>query len=301
MSVANRKRAARNNSDLIPKEGVRMSLKENLLSAKDALEKMMGDFVPLISITLSSGLGYLVGLLEDPKSCPYSRIPNCPVPGATGHAGVLWWGRLNGVSVVMLQGRVHLYEGYSVEEVVFLTRLMIMMSAKRLILTHATGAVTHNLEPGDIVGVRSQIAFNCPDPTSGPGVPELGLEFSPVEAVFSPGLLKLAKRCALAQEVSFHRGVSAFKPGRTYESLAEIEYLARIGADVATMSTVPEVMAAAQMGAEVLDLALVTNMGAGLGAAASASHEEVLGAAEANKQPFGRLVVAIVKEMGPMK
>lgn len=272
--------------------------KQKLLEALNKVRGLMGDFVPLHSITLGSGLGYMVELLEDPHSCSYKDIPNCPIPGANSHAGELWWGKLHGVPVVMLSGRVHLYEGFAANEVVFLTRLMVMLvKNKELIITHATGATTRNLEPGDIVAVRSQNGLNCPDPTAGPGISELGVEFSPMEEVFDPHLLKLAKKCALAEGVSLHWGVSAFKQGRTFETVAEIDAMARSGADVATMSTIPEVTAAAQMGAKVLDLALVTDMGAGLGALVPVSHEEVKRVAEAMKLPFGRLITAIVVEM----
>lgn len=273
-----------------------MTEREKLKQAEAAVRALWDDFVPRMVITLVSGLGFLTDLLTHARSCAYSNIPNCPIPGATGHAGELHWGMLEGVPVAMLKGRVHLYEGYTVHEVVFLTRLMIMLGARELILTHATGAVTRNLEPGDIVGIRSQLALNCPDPTSGSGIPELGMEFSPVEAVFDHGLLALAKKCALQVGIPFHFGVSAFKFGRTYESLAEAEAMARLGADVGTMSTIPEVIAAAQMGAIVLDLALVTDMAAGMGAIVPVTHEEVLRVAEATKEPFGQLVVKIVKE-----
>ena len=280
-----------------------MNERTKLLEAKGALEKMFGGFVPLVSITLGSGLGYMVSLLEESKMCPYSNIPHCPTPGATGHDGELWLGKLGGVPVVMLRGRVHLYEGYTVHEVVFLTRLMVMMGVRNLILTHATGSVTRNLEPGDIVGVHSQIALTCPDPTSGQDTPLLGAEFSPVgENVFHSGLLTLAKKCALAEQVSFHRGVSCWKFGRTYESAAEGDAMARLGADVATMSTIPEVMAAAQMGAKVLDLALVTDMVANVRPTSDGevSHNEVLEIVELMKPSFGRLVSRIVKEMGQL-
>ncbi|MFH1946729.1 MAG: purine-nucleoside phosphorylase [Candidatus Magasanikbacteria bacterium] len=237
-----------------------MTEKQKLLEAMEFVKKAMGGFIPFISITLGSGLGYMVELLEGACSCDYSDIPNCPTPGATGHAGKLWWGKLDGVPVIMLQGRVHLYEGYSVHEVVFLTRLMIMLGVKKLIMTHATGAVTRNLEPGDIVAVRSMLPLNCPDPTSGPGIPELGIEFSPVDTALSLRFRQLAKQCAREEGVSLHWGVSCFKFGRTYEGAAEGDMMARMGGDLATMSTIPDVMAAAQMNAEVLDLALITDM-----------------------------------------
>ncbi|OGH74197.1 MAG: hypothetical protein A3G00_02980 [Candidatus Magasanikbacteria bacterium RIFCSPLOWO2_12_FULL_43_12] len=271
---------------------------EKLQAAQRFVKRKIGKrFVPAIGITLGSGLGDMADLLTSRKSCPYSAIPNSPVCGATGHAGRLWWGYLNAVPVIMMQGRVHLYEGLNIHQVVFLTRLMIMLGAKRLILTHATGAVTRNLEPCDIVGIRSHISVNCPDPTAGPGIPELGQEFTPMEHAYSPALLKIAKQCALAQRVSFHWGVSHWKDGRTYETLAETEAMARAGADVATMSTIPEVTAGYHMGAEILDLALVTDMGAGMGGEVPLSHEEVQKVAEQMKEPFGRLVSAIVDEM----
>lgn len=254
-------------------------------------------FLPQIGITLGSGLGYMVRLLKNAVSCPYGDIPFCPVSGATGHAGKLWFGYLNGVPVVMMQGRVHFYEGYDINQVVFPTRLMVVLGAKKLVLTHAVGAVTKNLEPTDIIGIRSHIALNCPDPTAGPNVTDLGSEFTPMGEAYSERLLRLAKECALRAKVSFRLGVSHFKQGRTYETPAEIEAMRRNGADVATMSTIPEVIAAVHMGAEVLDLALVTNMGAGLGTNVPLSHEEVERTARQMKRKFGRLVRMIVEKM----
>ncbi|MBT6819452.1 MAG: purine-nucleoside phosphorylase, partial [Candidatus Magasanikbacteria bacterium] len=252
-----------------------MTEKHRLTKAKEFLEKLMGDdFTPLISVTLGSGLKYLVELLEDARSCQYSEIPGCPVPNVTGHEGVFWWGKLNGVPVILLQGRKHLYEGCSVEDAVFLTRLVIMLDVKKLILTHATGAVTRNLIPGDIVSVWSQIAGNCPDPTAGQDALELGVEFTPIAPVFNKQFLQIARECALQKGVALHRGVSYFWSGRNFEDYAEGDAMARLGADVATMSTVPEIKAAVQMliqakkggglemkkGEGVLDLALVTDM-----------------------------------------
>jgi purine-nucleoside phosphorylase len=207
---------------------------------------------------------------------------------------VLWFGYLNGVPVVMMQGRVHLYEGWSVNEVVFLTRLMMFLGAKIFMPTHAVGAVTKNLEPKDIVGVRSHIALECPDPTAGVDALELGTEFTPMGGAYSERLLALAKECALEEKASFHRGVSYFKQGRTYEAEAEVGCMPRAGADVATMSTIPEVIAAVHMGAEVLDLALVTNMGCGLGSSMPLSHTEVQSVAELMKDKFGSLVRRII-------
>lgn len=279
---------------------VMQSEKQKLTDALAVLRVLLGDFTPALFLTLGSGIGYLVELLTDAKHVPYSKIPNCPIPSASGHAGELWWGNLDGVPVVMLRGRSHLYEGLSVHEVVFLTRLMIMLGMKKFIVTHAVGATTFNLEPGDIVAVRSHITLNCPDPTSGFGIAELGIEFPAPQPVFDPRLLQIAKHCALEQQVALHRGVAAFKWGRTFETSADTEAMVRMGADLGTMSTIPEIMAAAQMGAIALDLALVTDMCALPGSKEVVSGDEVLQMIDRMKDPFGRLVRAIVPKMAEL-
>ncbi len=276
---------------------------EKLNEAVALLKKKMHGFKPLVSITLGSGLGHLAESLTAKRILSYDSIPNCPLPHANEHNGLLYWGKLGGVPVVMLQGRVHYYDYLDVHRAVFLTRVMLELGVKKLIITHAVGAVTKNLEPGDIVAVRSHIGYACPDPTAGLGLPLLGMEFPPMGEAYSKRLLVLAKECALETGVSLHWGVSYFKPGRTYESEAEVEDMRRSGADVATMSTVPEVISVAHMniGAEVLDLALVANMGAGLGSGAPLSHKEVKEMGEKMKYKFGKLVKAVVKKLGETK
>ena len=261
------------------------------------LKDNMVDFVPAVSITLGSGLDYMVKLLSNSNHLRYQKIPYCPLPSATGHQGRLYWGELCGLPVAMLQGRVHCNEEDDVHRVVFLTRALAKLGCKKFIFTHAVGAVNKNLEPRDIVAIRSHVGFNCPDPTAGLGIPLLGTEFTPMGEAYSSRLLALAKKCALKSNVSLHWGVSYFKVGRTYETEAEVEMMRRAGADVATMSTVPEVIAAVHMGAEVLDLALVTNMGAGLGSTVPLSHDEVKSVAKQMKKPFGDLIKEIINEM----
>ncbi len=279
---------------------------KKLDAARKLLPEILGfksatKFKPVIGITLGSGLGYMTEFLKESRSCGYAEIPDCPQSRAEGHAGRFWFGKLNGVVVIMLQGRVHLYEGYGAQQVVYLTRLMALLGVKQMILTHATGATTKNLKPGDIVGIRDHIAFNCPDPTAGLRIPELEKayksEFTPMSQAYSPRLLALAEECALDRKVAFRLGVSYFKQGRTFETATEIEKMRRDGADVATMSTIPEVIAAHQMGVEVLDLALVTNMGTGLG---DVSHAGVQNVALSMKEKFGGLITAIVPQMATL-
>lgn len=177
-----------------------------------------------------------------------------------------------------------------------------MLGAKQMILTHATGATHKKLQVHDIVGIHDHIALNCPDPTAGPREKEFekgfGFEFTPMATAYSQRLLALAKQCAAKKKVRFSLGVSHFKYGRTYETAAEIKFMRRNGADVATMSTIPEVIIAHQMGVEVLDLALVTNMGTGV--VGDVSHGEVVNVAQSMKEKFGGLITDIVPRMAAL-
>ena len=257
---------------------------------------------PVVGITLGTGLGYMAELLKDSASCSYAEIPNCPKSSAPDHAGRLWFGKLNGVNVVMCQGRVHLYEGYDVQQVVFLTRLMALLGAKQMILTHATCATTKNLKVRDIVGIRDHLVPDWLDPTAGVREPEFEkgfkFEFTPMAKAYSQRLLVLAEECALERKVAFRLGVSSFHKGRTYETAAEIERMRHEGADVATMSTIPEVIAAHQLGVEVLDLALVTNMGTGV--VGDVSPHDVAKEGQNMKEKFGGLITDIVPRMAAL-
>ena len=261
------------------------------------VQAKLGDFKPQIAITLGSGLGDMVNLLQDAQSISYKEIPGCPITSVLGHEGRLWWGLLGGVRVLIFQGRVHYYENLDVQDAVFHTRLAGMLGVKQFILTHAVGSATRNLEPGDIVGIRSQIPFGCPDPTAGYGMDQFGTEpFTSLENVLNPAWLRLAKKCAIEVGVPFSVGVSHFWMGRSFQMDAGTIAISRAGATVATMSTIAETIAAAQMGALVLDLAIVTDMCSGLGIG-PVSHDDVLRVVNAHKEGFGRLIMAVVQQM----
>lgn len=275
-----------------------MDERKRLDNAVASVLAELGDFKPQIAITLGSGLGEMVGLLQGAKHIPYHLISdNCPVTTVLGHEGRLWWGVLNGVPVLMFQGRIHYYERRSVNDAVFHTRLAIMLGVKKLIFTHAVGAATRNLEPGDIVGIRSQIPFGCPDPTAGYLMDKFGDEpFTCLDSVLDQDWLRLAKQTAIVAGVPFSWGVSHFWPGCCFQTDAGTDAIARLGATVATMSTIAETMAAAQMGAKVLDLAMVTDMCAGLGHG-PVCHSDVLGVVDKYKLGFGRLVYTVVPKL----
>ncbi|MFA6424262.1 MAG: purine-nucleoside phosphorylase [Candidatus Magasanikbacteria bacterium] len=279
----------------------RLSEKFKLAEAMRALGFLLEGFVPDLGIVLGSGMGHITDLLEGGQSCRFEDIPNCPTPTVEGHAGTFHWGWMAGLPVVIASGRVHLNEGYGVQEVAFMTRLMIMLGAEVVIQTHAVGSLTLNLVPGDVVLVRSQNGLYCPDPTSGRDALELSTSsFTTMESVHDTGLIEMAMQVGLRTGVSVHRGVSVFKMGRTFQTAAETHALAMV-AQIVSMSVCAETMATAHLGKRVLDIALVTDLCLGLGSTEPVDHKEVLRVVESMSGPFGRLIFSIVAGIGARK
>ncbi len=275
---------------------------QKLQEAKDSLANLLKAGAPTIGIALGSGLGKFVEQVKGLVSVPYAEIPHFPQSkgGVQGHDNRLVVGGIGKTRVVILQGRVHPYQGISLKEAIFPTRLMIKMGANTLILTHVVGGISQNLAPGEFVAVRDHIASHDENPLVGPNEDDLGLRFPDMSQAYDPGLIALAMQCALQERVILHRGVSVFHKGPCYETPAEIQQMRRWDADVATMSTVYEVIAARHMGKKVLDIALVVNMGAGV-LQTKLKHEEVIDAADRQSGQFARLMTAIVKEIAAKK
>jgi len=269
---------------------------EKLRIAKETLADKLSGFIPEVGITLGSGLGFLIDKLEGVSSCAYSEIPYFPESKVAGHSNRLWWGRLGNTNVVIMQGRVHLYEGFTAEEVVFPTRLMITLGARTLILTHAVGGINKEYKSGDFVVDTDHIAWHMPDPLQGDNDPGLGSRFVALDKVYDPTLINIAVEAAAEEKVVLHKGVSVFKSGPCFETAAEIEAMRRLGADVATMSTIPEIIAAAHMGAKVLGIAFVSNMGAGI-LKEAVNHDAVLANAHSAKDNFARLMQRIAEKI----
>src|SRR3989344_6248140 len=195
-----------------------------------------------------------------------------------------------------MQGRVHLYEGFTSEEVVFPTRLMITLGARTLILTHAVGGINKEYKPGDFVVDTDHIAWDMADPLRGDNDPGLGSRFVALDQVYDPTLIAIAVEAAAEEKIVLHKGVSIFKSGPCFETAAEVEAMRRLGADVATMSTIPELIAAAPMGTKALGIAFVSNMGAGI-LKEAVNHDAVLSNAHSAKDNFARLVQRIVEKI----
>ena len=233
---------------------------------------------PVAGIILGSGLGPLADAVEVEHHIPYAEIPNFPLSTVVGHKGELILGTLAGKSIIMLAGRFHYYEGYSMAEVTFPVRVMRALGAENLLLSNAAGAMNPDYKVGDIVLLRDHINLFPEHPLRGANDDRLGPRFPDMSAPYTPELLKKAQDIAGKNDLKVHTGVYAGLQGPTYETRAEYEWLHRMGADVVGMSTVPEVIVAVHGGMRVLGASIVTDIGI-REEENTVTHEEVLQAA----------------------
>ncbi|MCA9322190.1 MAG: purine-nucleoside phosphorylase [Planctomycetes bacterium] len=239
---------------------------------------------PRVGVVLGSGLAPLVEVLEPEFEVATAEIPHWPQSTVEGHAGRLLIGHLAGVPAVMLQGRVHAYEGYDLAQVVLPVRIMARLGIRLLLLTNAAGGIHPEFRPGDVMLIEDHLNLQGQSPLRGPNVAAWGPRFPDMGAVYDPKLRKIAGELASLKEIELQRGVYASVPGPQYETPAEIRMLATLGADAVGMSTVPEATAARHMGVAVLGFSVITNLAAGIGDEAL-SHAEVI---ETGKQVGAR-------------
>ena len=269
---------------------------ESVKEASDAVLDRVGGEQPEVALVLGSGLGGLADELEDARAIPYAEIPGFAEATVSGHAGRLVVGRLAGKRVVVLQGRLHLYEGHSAGRVAFPVRVVGMMGATRLILTNAAGGIHPDFRPGDVVRIVDHINLSGETPLTGPNDERLGPRFPDMSAAYDPALGALFDRVAAELGERVHRGVYAFLRGPSYETPAEIRMLRTLGADLVGMSTVPETIVAVHMGLSVLGISLVANAAAGL-SPHRLSHEEVERTARASGERLARLLRAFIERL----
>jgi purine-nucleoside phosphorylase len=250
---------------------------------------------PRIGIVLGSGLGPYADTLGDAVALPYAEIPHLPHVSIPGHSGRLVVGTVasrDGSAprvVAALAGRVHLYEGYSPDEVVFGVRLLITLGAEVIVLTNAAGGIATTLVPGDLVAITDHLNLQGRNPLTGPNDDELGPRFPDMSFVYDPDLRAAAHAAAQRTGVQLRSGVYAALGGPSYETPAEIRMLRTMGADLIGMSTVPEAIASQHMGARVLGISCVTNLAAGV-TSKPLSHAEVEETAREARERFTRLV-----------
>lgn len=263
----------------------------SLLSCFKEVEKR-APFVPGLAVVLGSGLGSFAENLNIEAAVPYDEISGFPVSTVRGHAGRFLFAKLQGIPTVFMQGRVHYYEGYSMEQVVLPIRLMGLLGAKTVLLTNAAGAVNRNFRSGDLMLITGQISSFVPSPLRGENMDALGTRFPDMSSVYSASLQQKAVDTAKKLDIPLQKGVYLQTPGPQYETPQEIKMYGLLGADAVGMSTAVEAIAARHMGMTVCGLSCITNMAAGI-APAPLSHSEVQAAAVSSAESFGRLVTAL--------
>ncbi|MBR7184368.1 MAG: purine-nucleoside phosphorylase [Clostridia bacterium] len=251
---------------------------------------------PDIAVVLGSGLGALADTLEDAIVIPYRDIPHFPISTVSYQKGEMVIGRLGGKRVLAMNGRFHFYEGWEMWQAAYYVGVLKLLGVQRLIITNAAGGIKDTLRPGDIVRVSDTIKLTANSPMRGQNIPEFGERFFDMQRVHCPKMAALAHVCAKARGFSLTDGVYAFMSGPQYETPAEIRMLKLLGADVVGMSTVPEIIAAAQCGIAVLCLSAVTNMAAGITGAAI-TEEEVLETGARIRERFVGLLTDVITQI----
>lgn len=248
------------------------------------------DFLPEIGIVLGSGLGDFARQVEKSAEISYDSLPDFPVSTVAGHAGKLIFGYVRSVPVVVMQGRVHYYEGYSMEQVVAPIRLMGMLGAKKLLLTNAAGGVNTDFTPGDLMVITDHISAFVPSPLRGENPEALGPRFPDMSRVYDEEMRRTILTAGETLGQPLRQGVYLQWQGPNYETPAEIRMFRTLGADAVGMSTVCEAIAARHMGLRVCAVSCITNMACGI-LPQPLSHEEVQQTADRVKDKFQALVL----------
>lgn len=248
---------------------------------------------PKVAVVLGSGLGAFADDLKDAIRIPYERIPGFPRSTAIGHAGNLVIGKAAGIPVAVMQGRVHFYEGYSLQDVIFPVRVLGRLGIRAVVLTNAAGGINLSLKQGTFVVLRDHINLQGSNPLVGPNDERFGPRFPDMTEVYAKGYREIAVKEAQRLGLQVSEGVYIALTGPSYETPAEIRCLRTLGADVVGMSTVPEAIAARHMGIEVLGISCVTNMAAGV-LENPLNHEEVLETGDRVSGQFIALLQAVL-------
>ena len=254
------------------------------------------DFQPEAAVILGSGLGDYADGIKIAGTVEYTDIEGFPASTVKGHKGRFVFGYVGETPVVIMQGRVHYYEGYPMQEVVLPTRLMGLLGAKKLLLTNAAGGINETFQPGDFMMITDHITTAVPSPLIGPNIEELGTRFPDMSEVYSMRLRNVIRDCAKACSIDIKEGVYVQFTGPSYETPAEIRMAKAWGGDAVGMSTACEAMAARHMGLEVCGISCITNMAAGI-SRQQLNHQEVQETADRVSKSFKELVTRVVTNM----
>ncbi len=254
------------------------------------------DMLPLekpLAIILGSGLGGFANILESPYQIETQSIPHYPKSTVHGHAGRWVLGKLHKMQVLVLQGRVHFYEGYSMQQVVYPVHLLADLGIETLIVTNAAGGINLNFSPGDMMLITDQVNLMGDNPLIGVNNPRFGARFPDMSNPYHHPYIEIAEKAAIDLKIKVQKGVLFALKGPSYETSAEIRMLRLLGADAITMSTIPEVIAAVQRGIKVLGISCISNLATGL-SSGKLDHQDVTHTMAQIQQNFIRLVIEFI-------
>ncbi len=271
-----------------------MILEEKITAAAEYILQQVS-LRPQIALILGSGLGDYADTLEDAVRIPYGEIPNFPQPTVEGHAGAFVFGKKQGKAVVVAQGRVHYYEGLSMQEITLPVRVLAALGVKTLILTNAAGGINLSYKPGTLMLISDHINFSGANPLIGPNLDTFGPRFPDVSDLYTASLRQAIKEKAAGQ-IPLEEGIYIMCSGPNYETPAEIRAFRTLGADAVGMSTVPEALVAGHCGMEVVGISCITNMAAGV-LAQKLDHKEVVETAAKVHDQFQRLIDLILQTL----
>lgn len=254
------------------------------------------DLEPQVGVILGSGLGNVVEAIEEVASIPYGEIPGARASTVLGHQGRMILGRAGELPVAVMQGRVHFYEGYEMDEVMFLARVLGRLGIRHLVVTNAAGGINTSYKPGDLMLISDHINFMGVNPLRGRNVEELGVRFPDMSEAYPRTLRNLTREVASGIGLTLQEGVYLALSGPTYETPAEIRAFRVLGADAVGMSTVPEVIAASHMQIPVLGISCITNMAAGI-LDQKLTHQEVMDTTARVQKEFTALVLGVLARL----
>jgi purine-nucleoside phosphorylase len=265
---------------------------------KESIEyiRSITDSKPNLGIILGSGLGMFANKLESSQKISTSEIPHYPKSTVEGHAGNFVFGKWKGIPVLAIQGRTHYYEGYSIEKVSFVVRIMADLGIKILIVTNASGGVNPKLKPGDLMLITDHINGMFRNPLIGP-LKYGGDRFPDMSDAYASEYFEIIENLAKEKQINLHKGTLYTSTGPTYETAAEVRMIGKLGGDIASMSTIPEVITANQAGIKVIGLSCITNLATGIGSE-PLSHSEVTETANNVREKFIQLVSEIIERIG---
>ena len=269
---------------------------KRIMACVECIQKKV-NFQPKVALVLGSGIGDYGDNIDIRYRVDYAEIDNFPISTVEGHQGRFLFGYIKDVPVVVMQGRIHYYEGYSMSDVVLPIRLMHLMGAEILMLTNSSGGLNPAFVPGDLMMITDQISTFVPSPLIGKNIDELGTRFPDMTHIYDRSLQQMIRDVAKDMDFSLKEGVYIQLTGPNYESPAEVQMARLLGADAVAMSTACEAVAAKHMGMRICGISCISNMAAGI-TGQPLSHEEVKAAGERVAPVFSKLVTESIVKMG---